>query len=138
MSDLANYRKRSLARQVVSLKHRLRLFSTKLSDKTSDIEDKKLIGMVFSVIDRSVEDLFYRNQYDEFSEAIGKHFKVSSEQLEEIKNDFLEMGVLTDADYPTIPIVKKDEPLNYWRIMRELCEDVEKELEEKLKKEGKV
>ena len=47
------------------------------------------------------------------------------------------MGVLTEADYPTMPIIRKNEPLNYWRVMRELCEDVEKELEEKLRKEGK-
>lgn len=138
MSDLANYRKHSLAKQVVVLKHRLQLFGGKLGNKVSNAEDRKLIVMVFALIDRCVDDLFYRDHHDKFSEAIGKHFKVSSEQLEEIRQDFAEMGISTEEYCPTLPIIKKDEPLNYWRVMRELCEDVEKELEEKLRKEGKI
>ena len=137
MNDLASYRKHSLAKQVVALTHRLNLLCGSLQKRTDDGELVKQIGMVFSSISHSIQDLFYRDQYDKFSEAISKHFKVSSDQLDEIKKDFNEMGVFTKEDYPDMPIIKKNEPLNYYRVMRELCEDVERELEEKLRKEGK-
>ncbi len=137
MSDLANYRKHSLAKQVVALKHRLHSFRNKLGSKVPNVEDRKLLGMIFALIERAVDDLFYRDRYDKVCEIIAKHFKVSSEQIDEIHRDFGEIGVITEEHCPNMPIIEKDEPLNYWRVMRELCEDVEKELEEKLRQEGK-
>lgn len=144
MSDLASYRKHSLAKQVVALKHRLSLMEktiqkigTDFGRKENDSELRKILHLFFRSFQQAIEDLFYRDQYDKFCETIGKHFKVSSEQLDEIKRDLEEMGIITESDYPTPPIIKKNEPLNYYRVMRELCEDVERELEEKMIKEGK-
>ena len=111
MSDLADYRKHSLAKQVVALKHRLHLMEKNIQKigndfgrEENDSELRKTLHLFFRYFQKAIEDLFYRDQYDKFSEAIGKHFKVSSEQLDEIKKDFGEMGVFTEADYPTPPI----------------------------------
>ena len=95
MNDLASYRKNSLARQVVALQHRLSLMEKNIQKigkdfgrEENDSELRKKLHLFFRHFQRALEDLFYRDQYDKFSEAIGKHFKVSSEQLDEIKMDF--------------------------------------------------
>jgi len=144
MNDLVKYGKRNLAKQVVALKHKLFLMEeniqkigTDFGRKENDSELRKKLHLFFRYFGKAIDDLFYIKLNTDIYQAIGKHFSVSSEQLEEIEGDLRRFGVLTEADYPTEPILEKGEYVNYYRFMRELCEDVEEELEEKMRKEGK-
>lgn len=128
----------STAKQVLALKHRLSSFSKGIAKIVGDNkEGQKLIGLMFRSLDQSITDLFYRDQLDKVEEALGIQYKLSKDDLERIRIGLYKVGIITHKDEPIIPISRENEKVNYYRVMRELCEDVEKELEEKLRKEGK-